>query len=80
MKIMTCRQLGGPESCNEEFHAETFDEMKQKSMAHGHEMFEKSDEDHMKVMGEMKAKMGDPEAMQSWMEEKKKEFDELPED
>jgi len=77
---MTCKQLGGPADCNKEFHAETWEEMKKQSMEHGHEMFEKGDEAHMKVMGEMKEKMKDPKAMQEWMESKKKEFDDLPED
>ena len=80
MKTMTCKQLGGPESCNEEFHAGTFEEMAEQSKNHGMEMYQKGDEAHMKVMSEMKEKMNDPEAVKAWMEEKKKEFDELPED
>jgi uncharacterized protein YeaO (DUF488 family) len=79
MKTMTCRQLGG--ACDEEFHAETFDEMKQQSMKHGHEMFQKGDKEHVKVMSEMKEKMeSNPEAVKEWMDKKKKEFDALPED
>jgi hypothetical protein len=80
MKTMKCSQLGGPENCNQEFHGDTFDDMKEQSMKHGHEMFEKGDESHVKVMSEMKAKMNDPEAMQKWMEDKKAEFEALPED
>jgi hypothetical protein len=80
MKTMKCNQLGGPETCGQEFHAETFDEMKGQSMKHAHEMQEKGDEAHVKVMGEMKEKMKDPEAMQKWMDERKAEFDALPED
>ena len=77
---MTCKQLGGPVNCNQEFHAETFEDMKQQSMNHGKEMFQKQDQDHLQAMQSMKVKMQDPQAMQGWMEKKKKEFDELPED
>lgn len=77
---MTCAQLGGPESCNEKFHAETFEEMAEQSKQHGMEMFQKGDEAHMKVMGEMKEKMQNPDEMKTWFEQKKKDFDALPED
>jgi hypothetical protein len=80
MKTIKCKLLGGPENCEVEFKGETFEKVKQQSMKHGHEMFEKGDEAHIKAMEEMKGKMQDPEAMQNWMNEKKKEFDELPED
>jgi hypothetical protein len=81
MKTMICKQLGGPETCNYEFHANSFEEMKEESMKHGHEMLQKGDEAHMKVMGEMKEKMeSNPDAVRKWMDEKKKEFDALPED
>lgn len=72
---MTCKQLGG--ACDLEFHAETFDEMAQMSKNHGMEMFQKGDMEHMKAMEGMKEKMNDPQAMQAWMDEKKKEFDSL---
>lgn len=77
MKKMTCKQLGG--ACDLEFEAETWDEMKQKSMEHGKAMFAKNDEAHLKAMQAMKEKMQNPDAMKKWMEEKEKEFDELPE-
>jgi len=78
MKTMTCKQLGGP--CDQEFHAETFDEMVKKSQQHGIEMAEKGDEEHIKVMGKMREGMNDPEAMKAWVEEVRKEFEALPED
>jgi len=78
MKTMTCNQLGG--NCDMEFHAETFDEMAEMSKKHGMEMHEKGDEEHMKSMEKMTELMKDPEQMQKWMEEKKNEFDALPED
>ena len=78
MKTMTCKQLGGV--CDEEFHAETFEEIAELAKKHGMEMFQKGDEAHMKVMGEMKELMTDPEAMKNWMDNMKKEFDALPDD
>ncbi len=72
---MTCKQLGG--ACDLEFHAESFDEMAQMSKNHGMEMMQKNDPAHMKAMGEMMEKMNNPQAMQSWMDEKKKEFEAL---
>jgi len=76
MKTMTCKQLGG--ACDKEFHAKTFEEMAEMSKKHGMEMFEKGDEEHIKVMNDMKELMNDPEAMKEWMERKKKEYDALP--
>ena len=78
MKTITCKQLGG--SCDEEFHAETFEEMAEMSKKHGMEMYGKGDEPHLKVMKEMKDLMNNPDAMKEWMESKQKEFDELPDD
>jgi hypothetical protein len=78
MKTMTCRQLGG--ACDREFHANTFEEMAEMSKKHGMEMAEKADEQHLKVMEEMKKLMNDPKAMQEWIERKQDEFGALPED
>ena len=78
MKTMTCKQLAG--ACDVEFHAETFDEMAQLSQNHGTEMFNKHDAPHLAAMDEMRKLMVDPNAMQKWMDEKRKEFDALPED
>lgn len=77
MKTMKCNQLGGPENCNEEFTAETFEEIANLSKEHGMEMFKKGDKDHLTAMEEMKKKMSKPEDMQKWMEEKRKVFDSL---
>lgn len=74
--MMTCNQLGG--ACETEFRAETFDEMAQKSQQHGMEMFQKEDAPHSAAMDQMKMMMSDPEEMQKWMDEKRKEFDSLP--
>ena len=75
---MTCKQLGG--ACDKEFHANTFEEMAELSKNHGMEMFQKGDEEHIKVMKKMGELMKDPAAMKEWMEGKQKEFDALPDD
>ena len=76
MKSMTCKQLGG--TCDKEFHANTFEEIEEMSKAHGMEMFQKADEEHLKAMNDMKAKMQNPEAMKEWFDMKRKEFEALP--
>jgi len=75
---MTCKQLGG--ACDKEFHANTFEEMAEMSKAHGMEMFQKNDEEHIKAMKEMMELMKEPEKMKEWFENKKKEFDALSEE
>ena len=75
---MTCKQLGG--ACDKEFHAETFEEMAEMSKKHGTDMFQKEDDAHLKAMNDMKELMKNPDAMKGWFENKKKEFDPLPED
>lgn len=78
MKTMTCNQLGG--ACELAFHAETFEEMAEKSKAHGMEMHSKQDPDHMEAMEKMTKMMGDPDAIQRWMDQKRIEFEALPDD
>lgn len=77
MKTMTCKQLGG--ACDLEFHANTFEEMAEKSKQHGMEMFQKQDQAHLEAMQKMQGLMKDPNAMQKWFSEKKEEFESLPE-
>ena len=74
---MTCRQLGG--ACDKEFQAETFEEMAELSKAHGMEMFQKGEERHLQSLSTMQELMTDPEAMKNWFEEKRREFEALPE-
>jgi len=74
---MTCKQLGG--ACNQEFHANTFEEIAELSKNHGMEMFQKNDAAHIKAMIEMKDLMKTPDAMKEWFESKRKQFDALPE-
>ena len=78
MKTMSCKQLGG--ACEQQFSADSFDEIGMMSQSHGKEMFEKNDEDHLQAMGAMSALMQDPEAMQKWFDGKREEFNSLPED
>lgn len=78
MKTMTCNQLGG--ACDKEFHANSFEEIAEMSKQHGMEMFKKNDEAHLRAMNEMKKLMQEPDVMKTWFENKRKEFDALPED
>lgn len=78
MKTMTCKQLGG--ACDKEFHANSFDEIAGMSKQHAMEMFQKKDAAHLKAMNEMQELMQKPEAMKKWFENKKKEFEALPEE
>lgn len=76
MKKMTCKQLGG--ACDMEFKANTFEEIAEMSKNHGMEMFQKGDKSHLEAMQKMQELMKTPEAMQQWMDEKSKEFEQLP--
>lgn len=69
---MTCKQLGG--ACDLEFKAETFDEIAEQSKKHGMDMFQKGDEAHLKAMNEMQTLMQNPNAMNDWFDNKRKEF------
>jgi hypothetical protein len=77
MKTMTCKQLGG--ACDMAFHANSFEEMAELSKKHGMEMFQKGDKDHLAAMNEMKQLMQTPDSMNNWFENKRKEFDAMPE-
>ena len=73
---MTCKQLGG--ACDKEFNANTFEEISGMSKQHAMEMFQKKDGAHLKAMNEMQELMKKPEVMKEWFENKKKEFEALP--
>jgi hypothetical protein len=77
MKTMACKQLGG--ACDAEFHASTFEEMAELSKKHGMQMFQKGDEAHLKAMNDMQTLMKTSGAMQQWFEDKRRDFDALPE-
>ncbi len=76
MKSMTCRDLGG--ACDMVFRASSFEEMGQLSKKHAMEMFQKGDEEHLKAAETMKSLMGEPGAFQAWFDDKRREFDALP--
>ena len=78
MKTMSCQQLGG--ACEKEFQANSFEEIAEMSKQHGIEMFQQKDQAHLNAMGKMQELMQQPEAMKSWFENKKKEFNALPDD
>jgi len=74
---MTCKQLGG--ACDKEFRANSFDEIAEQSKKHGMEMFQKGDQAHINAMNQMRELMKTPDAMNDWFDNKRKEFDALPE-
>ncbi len=75
MKKMTCRQLGG--ACEQVFIAATFDDMAAQSQQHGKEMYRQGDPAHLEAMNKMRELMQSPQAMQEWMNERRKEFENL---
>ena len=78
MKTMTCEELGG--ACTTEFHANTFEEIAEQSKKHGMEMLKSGDHAHRESMRVMQELMETPSDMTEWFENKRMEFEELPED
>ena len=78
MKTMTCKQLGG--ACDKQFKGNTFEEIVEQSKAHGMQMFQQQDAEHLEAMGKIQLMMQQPQAMQEWFQSKKDEFEALPED
>lgn len=78
MKTMRCKQLGG--ACEKRFRATSFDEISALSRQHAMEMIQKKDAAHLRAMGKMQELMQDPDAMKRWMEDRRREFDALPDD
>ncbi|OUR73451.1 DUF1059 domain-containing protein [Methylophaga sp. 41_12_T18] len=78
MKTMTCKQLGG--ACDKAFQASTFEELAKLSKQHGMEMFQKQDPEHLEAMKRVMQMMQQPQAMEDWFADKKKEFEALAED
>ena len=72
---MTCKELGG--ACDKAFAGEIFEDISQKSMKHGMDMYAKGDAAHTEAMNKMKELMKDAQAMRQWYESKRKEFDAL---
>lgn len=78
MKTMTCKQLGG--ACDVMFTAATFDEIAALSKQHGMKMFQQKDIAHLHAMKEMQTLMQSKEGMNKWFENKRKEFESLPDE
>jgi predicted small metal-binding protein len=76
MKTMTCKQLGG--ACGQTFSANTFDEIAMMVSKHAREMVQQGDAAHIAAMNEMRNAMASQEAMNAWMDEKRKTFNSLP--
>jgi predicted small metal-binding protein len=75
MKTMTCNQLGG--ACNKTFSANTFDEIAMLVSKHAREMVQQGDAAHIEAMNNMRSNMASSEAVNAWMDEKRKAFDAL---
>lgn len=73
---MTCRQLGG--ACDLEFSANSFEEMAEISKQHAVEMSKLGDNAHIDAMSKMQELMKSPQTMQIWFENKRIEFEALP--
>ena len=78
MKTMTCKELGG--ACNQTFSANTFDEIAKMVSKHAREMVQQGDAAHIDAMNEMRRNMTSPDAMNEWMDDKRKAFNALPDD
>ena len=76
MKSMTCKQLGG--ACDKEFQANTFEEMAELSKQHGMEMYQAQDAKHLEAMNKIQVLMQNPQEMTKWFENKKEEFNLMP--
>jgi len=76
MKTMSCKQLGG--ACDQTFSANTFDEIAMMVSKHARELVGNGDAAHIEAMNEMRKRMTSAEATNAWMDEKRKAFDNLP--
>lgn len=72
---MTCKELGG--ACNQTFTADTFDEIAILVSKHAREMVQQGDAAHIDAMNEMRKNMASPDAMNTWMDVKRKAFNAL---
>jgi hypothetical protein len=78
MKTMTCKQLGG--ACEQTFSGNSFDEIAMMVSKHAREKVQQGDVAHIEAMNEMRNSMNSPEAMNAWMDNKRKAFNDLPND
>lgn len=75
---MTCKQLGG--ACDQRFSGNSFDEVAMMVSKHAREMVQQGDNAHIQAMNEMRSSMRSSEAAAAWMDEKRRAFNNLPED
>jgi len=78
MKTMTCKQLGG--ACDQKFSGNSFDEIAMMVSKHARELVQQGDQAHISAMNEMRASMTSQEAINAWMDDKRKAFDAAPND
>jgi hypothetical protein len=67
--------LGG--ACDKEFHAETFDQIPELSKQYTMDMFKEEGVDHLAAIQKMQELMKNPEAMNQWFDDKRKQFETL---
>lgn len=76
MKVMTCRQLGGP--CDFEHHGSTADEVIKAQDRHLKERVEGGDETHAAALKDMKGRWKRPISGMGWYRKVKADFAALP--
>jgi predicted small metal-binding protein len=78
VKMMTCRQLGGP--CDLALRGDTADEVINRQDQHLKDMVAGGDETHKQAREEMKGRWKRPLSGMKWYRNTKREFAALPED
>jgi predicted small metal-binding protein len=78
MKIMTCKQLGGP--CDFQLQGNTADEIIKAEDSHLKEMVTGGDKTHEGALKDMKARWRHPISGMTWYRNAKRDFAALPED
>jgi hypothetical protein len=77
VKVMTCKQLGGP--CDFPHHGDTADEVIKAQDRHLKEMVAGGDETHESALKEMKGRWKRPLSGMAWYRKAKRDFSALPE-
>ena len=77
MKMMTCRQLGGP--CDNKFRAETADQVIKAQDRHLKQAVKDGDVSHEQAHEDMKNRWKHPKQSMDWYSGTKKAFAALPE-
>lgn len=77
MKTMTFKELGG--GSNLEFQASTFQDMLQQIRTHAMQIISLQDPAYLYAMEQMQTPIMSPTAINNWMEDKRKTFEDLQE-